>query len=617
MKELKELKGLIRDYTCGQLRSSNIGESVTLCGWVNKNRDLGGLHFVDIRDKYGLTQLSFANYKGDASVLKNASLESVIKVKGKVAARPAEALNSKMPTGEIEILVEEMEVLSKAKEPPFLPNAINQATEELKLKYRYLDLRNKYLQDIIALRSEVSLKVRNFLITHGFVEVETPILYKSTPEGARDYVVPSRVHPGRVYALPQSPQTLKQLLMIANTDKYFQLCRCFRDEDLRADRQPEFTQIDIEVSFLTQDYIKNLIEDMMKVLFKLPENFSMPIMDYKLAMKYFGSDKPDVRFPLPHVNVTDLFTSSAFTNLQEVASNTGGLIKAIFIPKSVGELSRKDTDALKDVVSPFGLNGVYFFKVSGGSGNNKQERSGGIAKFIDDNIYQQMCKRLMSAEEELQQYYLAYGLKKVSESEGQWFLVADKNADATHSAADVLRKFLAQKFSMIKDFYAFLWVNNFPLFEYDQKEGRFYAKHHPFTAPHHLDQEKFFSADHKQLSECRAEAYDLVCNGYELGGGSLRIFNQEMQERMFQILGLTEDQIKNQFGFFVEALQYGTPPHGGVALGLDRVLMLLCKSDNIRDVIAFPKTTSATDLMAQSPSAPSDNQIAELHFKWV
>ncbi|MBF0298943.1 MAG: aspartate--tRNA ligase [Oligoflexia bacterium] len=623
------INGLIRDYTCGQLRTQNIGESVTLCGWVNKNRDLGGLQFIDIRDKYGLTQLSFANYKGDLNILKQISLESVIKVKGSVSARPKEALNTKMPTGEIEVLVEEVVILSKAKEPPFLPNSMTQATEELKLKYRYLDLRNKNLQDIITLRSNTAQKVRNFLIDCGFVEVETPILYKSTPEGARDYVVPSRVHPGRVYALPQSPQTLKQLLMIANTDKYFQLCRCFRDEDLRADRQPEFTQVDIEVSFLTQDYIKNLIESMMKMLFTVPSNFVLPVMDYKVAMEYFGSDKPDLRFSLPQINITDLFATSAFTNLQEVAavvataSEGKGLIKAIFIPKSMGELSRKDADALKDVVAPFGLNGVYYFKVAGTAIAGATERSGGISKFIDGNIYQQIVERLRKAEEELQHFYSIFGHTNHSKNangaaseEGMWFIVAHKNADATHASADVLRRALAQKFSIIKDFYAFLWVNNFPLFEYDQKEGRFYAKHHPFTAPHHLDEEKFFSNDHKLLSECRAEAYDLVCNGYELGGGSLRIFNPSMQEKMFQLLGLSEEQIKNQFGFFVEALQYGTPPHGGVALGLDRLIMLLCKSDNIRDVIAFPKTTSATDLMAQSPSAPSAAQIAELHFKW-
>jgi len=582
----------MKTHQCGELRSEHIGLEVTVCGWMNKYRDLGGLHFIDLRDKYGVIQLGFEEFQGDLTLLKKFSLESVLKATGVVRARPASALNKKMATGEIEIQIQSIDELSHANEVPFLPHGQTKATEDLRLKYRYIDLRTNKLQQILALRSQTNRVVRETLYDLGFTEVETPMLYKSTPEGARDYIVPSRVHKHKVYALPQSPQTLKQLLMIANTDKYFQICRCFRDEDLRADRQPEFTQVDIEVSFATQEYMKNLAIILIKNLFKLDDNFELPVMNYQVAMDKYGTDRPDLRFGLEHRYVTDIFKGSSFSIFDSIASN-GGSIKTFFVAESQGKFSRKDIDGLADIVKPFGGKGVAWFKVTDGS------LSGGITKFITD----QMLEKLYSQVE--------------NEGDGTFFFFADTNIQMVHDCADVVRRHLGKTLNLIdENDLKFVWVNDFPLLEYKEEDKRFYAKHHPFTYPKEEHLDDFFSNDAERIKNVLADAYDLVCNGSEITGGSIRIHKQEIQKQMFKLLGMSEEEVKNQFGFFIEALSYGTPPHGGMAFGMDRLIMLLAKTESIRDVIAFPKTASANDLMAQSPSAPSKEQCNELHFSW-
>jgi aspartyl-tRNA synthetase len=587
-------KGLLRSHTCGELRIDHKDSKVSLCGWVNKSRDLGGLHFIDLRDKYGLTQLSFKEFKGDLGILKKCHLESTLRVTGEVRTRPEDARNKNMATGEVELMVESIELLSACdiESLPFLPHGTQEATENLKLKYRYLDLRSTRLQKILKIRSQATIDVRNILNEEEFIEVETPILYKSTPEGARDYIVPSRVHPGQVYALPQSPQTLKQLLMIGGTDKYFQICRCFRDEDLRADRQPEFSQIDMEVSFTTPSYIKSLVEKIVTKLFKFESGFSMPIMSYSQVMEIYGSDKPDIRFGLEQRIVTDLFKDSEFAVLSGPAQN-GGLIKTMFVPDENGSFSRKDTDGFVDIVKPHGGKGVAFFKVNNG------ERSAGISKFIDDQI-----------------------MKRLEEStgfsgDGTWLFFADLKPSVVHSCADALRRHLGKKLELIGEGYAFLWVNDFPLLDYDEEAKRFVAMHHPFTMPMEEDVEKFLQGGKENWEQVRAEAYDVVCNGYELGGGSIRIHRGDVQRKMFEALGMSEEETQHQFGFFLEALRYGVPPHGGLAFGLDRIVMLMTGTDSIRDVIAFPKTTSATDLMAQAPSTPGEAQLKELHMNFT
>lgn len=584
-----KLSGHMRTHNCGELSKSNVGDYVILCGWLNKDRDLGGLHFLDIRDKFGVTQLSFDQYTGDMGIIKKISLESVIMAKGVVRNRPESALNKNMATGEVEVAVEELIELSHAQEPPFLPHGAVKAHEDLKLKYRYLDLRSHYLQEMLSLRSQAMKDARMALYEEGFTEIETPILYKTTPEGARDYIVPSRVHPGKVYALPQSPQTLKQLLMIGSTDKYFQICKCFRDEDLRADRQPEFTQIDIEVSFAKEEYVKNLATKMVKRLFRFEQDFELPVMSYADAMRRYGSDKPDVRFGLEHMLANAVFQDSGFKVFDDVNAQQG-LIKAIFVPKSLREFSRKEVDGFVDIVRPHGGQGVAWFKVAA-----DKSVSGGISKFISAKILQ-----------ELEQLH-------GDSDAGTYLFIAHQRHSVVHASADALRRHLGRLLELIDpNEYKFLWVNDFPLLEYDEGENRFFACHHPFTMPKDEQLDDFFSNDPQRLKGLTAQAYDLVCNGYELGGGSLRIYDNRVQQQMFKVLGMEQDEVELKFGFFVEALKYGTPPHAGMAFGLDRLVMLLAKTDNIRDVIAFPKTNQASDLMSQAPSLPEKAQLREL-----
>ena len=569
------LSKLMKTHHCGELNTSHIGGQVTLCGWVNKYRNLGGLHFIDLWDREGVVQLSFEQYTGDFEQLKNFSLESVLLARGEVRERPPEALNKKMKTGQIEIAVTHIELLSKAGIPPFLPRGAVTGGENLRLKYRYLDLRTQKLQDILRLRSQAAHTVRQLLYEHNFTEVETPVLYKSTPEGARDYLVPSRLHPGKVYALPQSPQTLKQLLMIGGTDRYFQITKCFRDEDLRADRQPEFTQIDIEAAFCTQETIKELATALIRRVYSLNDNFTLKTMNYNKALELYGTDKPDTRFDLLHRDVTEIFKDSKLSIFSKVCQE-GGLIKCIFIPQSTGDLSRKQLDGLSDVVKPVGGKGVAWFKLTHGA------IQGGISKFI--------------TEENLS----ALGEKE----DGPLLFFADKNHATAHACADAVRRHLGETLGLTASGYHFLWVDDFPLLEYSQEEQRWTACHHPFTRPRTEDLEQF--SQNKNLEQVRAEAYDLVLNGHEIAGGSLRIYDSNQQKRMFEILGLSEEEAQRQFGFFIEALQYGTPPHGGIAFGLDRMIMLLAGAESIRDVIAFPKTTSASDLMSGCPSEPPE-----------
>ena len=591
------IKGLMRSQECGTLDHESLGKKVTLCGWINKYRNLGGLHFVDLRDKSGIIQLSFEDYvaKGeDQALFKSFSHETVIHVEGQIGPRPKSAINTEMKTGMIELVVETISILSTCDrhELPFIPNGSKEATEDLRLKYRYLDLRTPRLQQILKLRSDVANRARKALIERDFIEVETPILYKSTPEGARDYLVPSRVNPGSVYALPQSPQTLKQLLMIGGTDRYFQIAKCFRDEDLRVDRQPEFTQIDIEVSFCEVEYIKNLSKLLMANIFDIPEEkINFQTISYQQCLDIYGTDKPDTRFGLEHKNLTRYFLQSDFSVFRKIAENHG-LIKAIFVPLSVGELSRKDIDGLVNVVKPYGGKGVAFIKVKNG------DITGGIAKFINQETKSAL-------------------LKMQEESEGTWLFSADDMPNNAHSCMDAVRKHMGLKFEMHANEYRFLWVDNFPLFDFDEDLGQLVPMHHPFTMPSKNNLKEFLTGSIDQIKNMTADCYDVVCNGYELASGSLRIYDSNIQRRMFELLGLSEKEVKEKFGFFTEALKYGTPPHGGIAFGLDRIVMLLAKTDNIKDVVAFPKTTSASDLMSDCPSSPLKGQLEELGIKVI
>lgn len=565
----------------------NVGEKVTLNGWVQKVRNLGGVIFIDLRDRSGIMQLvvrpESPSYKV-ASALKN---EYVIKVKGKIVAR--EKANSNIKTGEIEVEVDNIELLNTSLEIPFEVSDNTTALEDTRLKYRYLDLRRNTLSSNLITRHKITLAVRNFLDKERFIEVETPVLCKSTPEGARDYLVPSRVNKGKFYALPQSPQIFKQLLMVGGIERYFQIAKCFRDEDLRADRQPEFTQIDIEMSFVEENDVMDLAERLVAHVFKEIKGIDIKLplmkMKYDEAIEKYGSDKPDLRFGMKIEDITDIFSNTEIGFFKSNIEN-GGVINAIVAKNAAGNYSRKEIDKLTEYVKTYKASGLAYLKV-------EDELTGSIVKLMSD----------------AEKKNLVVGLSL--EKGDIVFIISDKY-NVTKTALGSLRCKLGRDLNLIDPSdYKLLWVVDFPSFEWSEEENRFVATHHPFTAPKDEDIDKLLT----DKAHCYSKAYDIVINGYEAGGGSIRIHNEAVQEKMFEALELTPEQIKSKFGFFVDALKYGTPPHGGLAFGLDRLTMLLTGTDNIRDVIAFPKTASASDLMSECPNVVDDAQLKELGIK--
>ena len=596
----------IRTHTCGELKGKDEGKEVLLAGWVAKRRDHGGLIFIDLRDRYGITQLVFdpaqSTNKATIDAAEKARSEFVISAKGKVRGRPGEMLNPKISTGEIEVVIDELNILSAAKTPPFVLDDNTDAGEALRLKYRYLDLRRSSIQKNLIVRHKVYQVVRKYLSENNFLEIETPILFKSTPEGARDYLVPSRVNPGSFYALVQSPQIMKQLLMVAGMDRYFQFARCFRDEDLRADRQPEFSQIDIEMSFTNRELIYKIMEGLVSSVFKDVNDIkiSTPFlrMSYEQAMREYGVDKPDTRYDLKIKDATGIFAQTGFQAFRNVVDG-GGKIRGLHVDvKSQGTFafSRKELDDLTKVVQNHGAKGLAWLKVEAAKDGAKGlVLNSPIAKFLSDAERDALIKewKLQSGDVVL--------------------LVADPNYDTLCASLGNLRTHLAKTLGLIDNtLFNFLWVTDFPLLQYDADSKRYVACHHPFTSPTPEDEAKLMAGE--DLVNLKAAAYDLVLNGYEVAGGSIRIFRQEVQQAMFKALGFTEAEVREKFGFFVEALQYGTPPHGGMAFGVDRLVMILVGTDAIREVMAFPKTQKATCLMSECPSPVTPEQMAELHI---
>ena len=568
-----------RDHTCGELRKSDVGKTVKLAGWVAKRRNLGSIVFIDLRDRYGITQITFD--EAHADMVKDVRNEYVIEVDGVVSLK--QTPNPKLETGEIEILASSCKVLSAAKTTPMIIADETDALEDLRLKYRYLDIRRNPIKEKLLVRDKVATIVRSVLHSDDFVEVETPILSKSTPEGARDYLVPSRLYKGKFYALPQSPQQYKQLLMIGGMDRYFQIARCFRDEDLRADRQPEFTQIDIEMSFADEEDIFAEVEKVMKAIFKEIkgiDNLEFPRIKYVDAMDKYGSDKPDLRFDNAMVNVTDLFKDSAFAVFKNCVSD-GGIIKALVFHNAADKLSRKKFDELNEFAKIYKAKGVAYLKYE----NN--EFSGSVNN------------ALPAEEKESLKDFLKL------ENGDVVLMLADKKAIA-QVALGAIRKKLGEELGLIdKNKYCFEWITEFPMYEYSEEENRWVSAHHPFTAPRDEDIDKLTT----DQENCYSRAYDLVLNGYELLSGSVRIHNSEMQAKVFDALGLTKEQIQNKFGFFIEAFEYGAPPHCGVGIGLERLVMILTGTDNIKDVVAFPKTASAYCLMSDAPNVVDQDQL--------
>ncbi|MCG7345045.1 aspartate--tRNA ligase [Sporosarcina sp. ACRSL] len=576
-----------RTHYCGQLTEEVIGQKVTLQGWVQRRRDLGGLIFIDLRDREGIVQVVFnPDFSSEAlEIAETVRNEYVIEVTGNVVEREESQKNPKLKTGSIEVHVENIHIINEAKTPPFIIEDETDVNEEIRLKYRYLDLRRPQLARVFKMRSDISKTVRNFLDGEGFVEVETPILTKSTPEGARDYLVPSRVHEGEFYALPQSPQLFKQMLMVSGFDRYYQIARCFRDEDLRADRQPEFTQIDMEMSFMSIEDIMELNERLMKKVMKDVKGIDIEIpfkrMPYDEAMARFGSDKPDTRFSMELQDVSDIVKDSSF-KVFAGAVEAGGQVKAINVKGASDKYSRKDIDALGEYAARYGAKGLAWLKV------DADGLKGPIAKFFEGDAGVALTNALTAEPGDL------------------LLFVADKKS-VVADALGALRLKLGKELNLIDETqFNFLWVTDWPLFEYDEEEGRYYAAHHPFTMPADVD------GLETDPSGVKAQAYDLVLNGYELGGGSLRIYQRAVQEKMFKALGFTVEQAREQFGFLLDAFEYGTPPHGGIAFGLDRIVMLLSGSTNLRDTIAFPKTASASDLLTEAPSQVDSSQLSEL-----
>lgn len=586
------VKNLKRTHYCGELTKSHENQEVILMGWVNGRRDHGGLIFLDLRDREGLVQVVIDPNNEHCKTAKNVRGEFVLAILGKVRTRPKGMQNSNLRTGEIEVEAQRFEILSEAETPPFQIDD-DKVQENLRLKYRYLDLRSLKQQKYLKMRHEVMQVVRKNLTDFGFWEVETPILYKSTPEGARDYLVPSRVHPGNFYALPQSPQTLKQLLMISGFDKYFQIARCFRDEDLRADRQPEFSQIDLEMSFIDQDDIMNLTNKILANIwkqFKKVDIGTIPVMSFLEAMSRYGSDKPDLRIAWELKDLNSELENSGFKVFDDVIAR-GDCIKALAVP-GIGDYSRSHFDKLTAMAKQMGAKGLVWIK-QGKDGSFQSP----VSKFF--------------TEDKLKQIFTFSG----GEAGGGVLIVAD-SFNVTCSSLGHLRVHLAAELKAInRSEDKFLWVTDFPLLEYVPEEKRWVAVHHPFTAPNDDHLHILEKQEESNYSTIKAKAYDLVCNGYEIAGGSIRIHQQNVQKIIFQALGFSEEEVQRKFGFFNEALSYGTPPHGGIAWGFDRLIMILCETDAIRDVIAFPKTTKAYDLMAEAPGLVDRDQLLELGLR--
>ncbi len=589
---METLQGMKRTHMCGELTAAGEGKEVVLTGWTAKNRLLGGLIFLTLRDRTGIVQISF-NDETDRAVFEKAERvrsEYVLAIRGKVAKRTKENINPDMKTGEIEVLAEEIRILNESETPPFYIEEGIDTNDALRLKYRYLDLRRPDMQRNMVMRHKVAKIARDYFDEQGFMELETPILTKSTPEGARDYLVPSRVHPGKFYALPQSPQQYKQLLMLAGYDRYFQIARCFRDEDLRADRQPEFTQMDMELSFVDIDTIIEINEGFIKKVFGevlgIDVQTPFPRLPYKEAMDRFGSDKPDTRFGMELTDISDEVKDCGFKVFSEAVAN-GGSVRCINAKGLGASLTRKTLDSLTEFVKTYRAKGMAWIVVEEGGLRSQ------ITKFLDEDTINAI-------------------IKKADAQPGDGILiVADKNS-VVYDALGALRLEVANRFDLIdKSKFNFLWVVEFPLFEYSEEEGRYTAKHHPFTAPMDEDIE-LLDTDQAAV---RAKAYDIVLNGTEIGGGSLRIYNTELQQKMFEKLGFSEEQAWERFGYLLEAFKYGTPPHGGMAYGLDRLVMIMAGCDSIRDVIAFPKVQTAAELMTNSPDVVDDVQLKELSIK--
>ncbi|HHU19146.1 MAG TPA: aspartate--tRNA ligase [Bacilli bacterium] len=581
-------------HLAGELTKDNIDNRVTLKGWVQKRRDLGGLIFIDLRDRTGIVQVVFNPTLSEEAlaIAETVRNEYVLQVEGTVVERDPATVNSKIKTGDIEVTADKISILNVAKTPPINVFEEKEISEDTRLKYRYIDLRRESMQKTIKLRHQTAQVIRQFLNQESFLEMETPMLTKSTPEGARDYLVPSRVHPGHFYALPQSPQLFKQLIMVAGFERYYQFARCFRDEDLRADRQPEFTQIDIETSFMTIDEIIDMSERMMQLVMKeikgVELELPLPRMTYTEAMSRYGSDKPDTRFGLELVDLSEQVKDSDFKVFSGAVSG-GGKVNAINVKGQATSFSRKDIDKLTDFVKIYGAKGLAWVKV------DQNGFTGPIAKFFNEEAQGQISNHLEA-------------------TDGDLLLFVADQTQVVYDSLGALRQKLAKELGLIDDNqFNFLWVTDWPLLEYDEDNERYVAAHHPFTLPIQEDIEKLTTNPEQVL----ASAYDLVLNGFELGGGSLRIYQRDLQEKMFKVLGFSKEEAESQFGFLLQALEYGTPPHGGIALGFDRLVMLLAGKTNLRDTILFPKTASASDPLTEAPSSVSDTQLGDLHLKVV